>query len=665
MVIFGEAKLFAIEKKRAMTSYDISAIVKELKEKIIKKKIENIYQLNEKTFLFKLKPNQANLLIEIERRINLTNFELNIPKEPTTFCKILRSHIRGSIIEDITQHEFERIIILKLKAGNERKLLIAELFKRGNLILLNEENKKIILALYYAKMKDRVIAVGNEFKPPPSTGIPPFNLNLNILKTFKNESLKDALLKILAIGTLYVNEILARAELNGNIKINELSDKELEKIVYEAKNLNSKIEPCVVKNSNNEYIDVTPFPLKIYSNFEKEFKKSFNEAVDEYFSKLTIEEIKLKQKIELEKKLQKLKSLLEKHEKRLIKLNEQMKKTKEKAELIYLCANELKQIKELILKEKNLKTSDELLNIIKNNFLLIKSYIENLDLKNLIITLRVNQEVFPVDLKVNPFEESSKYFNKVKEYEEKIMQVKSLIEKTRFEIDSTSKTSLSLIKPIELKKKKEKKWFEKFRWFKSSENFLVLIGKDSSTNELLIKRYTNPEDLVIHPDFHGAPFAVIKCEGKTPGETTIKEAAVAAASYSKAWALGLGAIDVYWVKPEQITKKPPSGQYIEKGMFMIYGPRNYIRGVELKLSIGVIEENGELKIVSAPTSAIKKNALTFVEIAPGEFKSKELAKQLLQKLIEKAPEKIKEKIKSLNLIDIQNLIPTGKGKIIS
>lgn len=646
-----------------MTSYDISAIVKELKEKIIKKKIDNIYQLNEKTFLFKLKPNQANLLIEVEKRIHLTSFDLNIPKEPSIFCKQLRSHIKGSIIEDVTQHEFERVVILKLKTQAERKFLIAELFKRGNLVLTSEDNK-ILLALYYAKMKDRVVSPGLLFKHAPSTGIHPCGLELNTLKAFKNEFLKDALLKTLAIGTQYVKEILARVELNENIKVNELSDEELKKIVYEAKNLNSKLKPCIVKNDNGDYIDVTPFQLKIYSNFKEEFKESFNEAADEYFSKITVEEAEFKQKIELEKKLQTLKNLLTKHEKRIVKLNDQLKKTREKAEIIYKCANELKQIKELILKERSLKNESEILTIVKAAFPLIKDYIKSLDLKNLIATLNFNGEIFSVDLKINPFDEASKNFEKAKEYEKKIMQLKSLIEKTKMEINSLHKNLPSLIKPVELKKKREKKWFEKFRWFKSSEDFLVVIGKDSSTNEALIKKYTSSEDLVLHPEFHGAPFAVIKCEGKTPGEATVKEAAIAAASYSKAWSLGLGAVDVYWVKPNQISKKPPSGQYIEKGMFMIYGSRNYIRGVELKLSIGVIKENEELKIICGPSSAVNKKALAFVEIAPGEFKSKELAKQVIQRLFEKAPEKIKDKIKSLNLAEIQNLIPGGKGKII-
>ncbi len=32
-------------------------------------------------------------------------------------------------------------------------------------------------------------------------------------------------------------------------------------------------------------------------------------------------------------------------------------------------------------------------------------------------------------------------------------------------------------------------WFERFHWFVSSENYLVLSGRDAQQNELLVKRY--------------------------------------------------------------------------------------------------------------------------------------------------------------------------------
>ena len=35
-------------------------------------------------------------------------------------------------------------------------------------------------------------------------------------------------------------------------------------------------------------------------------------------------------------------------------------------------------------------------------------------------------------------------------------------------------------------------WFEKFFWFISSENYLVIAGRDMQQNELLVKRYMRP-----------------------------------------------------------------------------------------------------------------------------------------------------------------------------
>lgn len=38
-------------------------------------------------------------------------------------------------------------------------------------------------------------------------------------------------------------------------------------------------------------------------------------------------------------------------------------------------------------------------------------------------------------------------------------------------------------------------WFEKFNWFISSENYLVISGRDAQQNELIVKRYMSKDDL--------------------------------------------------------------------------------------------------------------------------------------------------------------------------
>ena len=53
-------------------------------------------------------------------------------------------------------------------------------------------------------------------------------------------------------------------------------------------------------------------------------------------------------------------------------------------------------------------------------------------------------------------------------------------------------------------------WFEKFLWFISSENYLVIAGRDAQQNELLVKRYLKPGDAYVHADLNGAATVVVK-----------------------------------------------------------------------------------------------------------------------------------------------------------
>ncbi len=96
--------------------------------------------------------------------------------------------------------------------------------------------------------------------------------------------------------------------------------------------------------------------------------------------------------------------------------------------------------------------------------------------------------------------------------------------------------------------RRKRKWFEKFRWFVSSEGFLVLAGKDASTNEVLVKKHMEDNDLYCHADVYGAPHVVIK-DGQKAGERTIFEACQFAVSMSRAWSQGLYSADAYWAYP--------------------------------------------------------------------------------------------------------------------
>ena len=53
-------------------------------------------------------------------------------------------------------------------------------------------------------------------------------------------------------------------------------------------------------------------------------------------------------------------------------------------------------------------------------------------------------------------------------------------------------------------------WFEKFYWFITTENYLVLAGRDAQQNEVLVKKYLRQGDAYVHADIHGAASCILR-----------------------------------------------------------------------------------------------------------------------------------------------------------
>jgi len=236
-----------------------------------------------------------------------------------------------------------------------------------------------------------------------------------------------------------------------------------------------------------------------------------------------------------------------------------------------------------------------------------------------------------LDLRKSIEENASDYFEKAKKLKKKIKGAEEALQKSikklkglenkkeKFEIREEKKKELS---------ERKKEWHEKFRWFASSDGFLVIGGRDATSNEIVIKKHTDKNDLVLHTDMAGSPFFVIKSEGKKIPENTIKEAADAVCTFSRAWKLGLQTTDVFYVSPEQVSKKTKAGEYMGKGAFMIYGKTNYIEN-KINLAIGITKENA---IMSGPLEAIKKNCEKYVVLKQGNEKVSAIAKKISYKL---------------------------------
>ena len=130
-------------------------------------------------------------------------------------------------------------------------------------------------------------------------------------------------------------------------------------------------------------------------------------------------------------------------------------------------------------------------------------------------------------------------------------------------------------------------WFEKFHWFISSENYLIVSGRDAQQNDLLVRRYLKKGDAYVHAELHGASSTIVK--NNDPSSPipymTLCEAGQACVARSSAWDAKVTAA-AYWVNPDQVSKTAPSGEYLTTGSMMIRGKKNYLPMSQLVMGIG-------------------------------------------------------------------------------
>lgn len=233
-----------------------------------------------------------------------------------------------------------------------------------------------------------------------------------------------------------------------------------------------------------------------------------------------------------------------------------------------------------------------------------------------------------IDLKKSIEQNAGDYFDRAKKLKKKIEGAKKAVIDQKRKLEQLSKeTPKEEIK--ELKTDRKKQWYEKFRWFISSEGFLCVGGRDATTNEIIIKKHVEKNDLIFHTDMAGSPFVVLKIKDKlnSPTQKTMQETSDFTAVHSKGWKLGMSTLEVFWVTPEQVTKEANSGEFLTKGAFMIRGKTNYITP-SMNYAVGMYDG----AIMGGPIDAVKHNCKECIEIAQGNEKTSDVAKIIQKKI---------------------------------
>ena len=681
-----------MKEQTKFSNFDVCIISKELNASLSEGTVANVYEIEDLLILkISTKLNEKfNLIVKNDSRVNLTNYKYPIPKYPSQFIISLRKLLKNRRIKSVSQYDFDRIIIIELESyEDEPQKFIVELFNKGNFLFI-DGNNIIKIAKSYRKFKDRDVLPNKIYEFPKSSGVGFLNIKksdfLDLISTSRDQVVRF-LAKSIGISGLYSEEICIRSGLEKSAGTDSLTREQMNLLFSSIKTLRNQllfgeIKANIVYNEEGQQVSVFPLELQLFKNYKKTYFNTFNQAVDEYYSKLDAKFLKKPEDQDLKNKIEAQKRILKSQEQYIKDLKNKKADYYKYGDFIYSHFNSLEKLFNVISNAKQKGYS-----IYEINETLLEAKKKNLNGSELFesiipqkgeIVIRTNSNSIHLKLNKSIGENANRIYSKGKKADQKIKGTLEAIKNTKDKIDKLERSKSSVEERVlTLVKKRKRAWYEKFRWFVSSDGYLVIGGRDASSNESIFKNYINPDDIVFHTNYPGSPLAIIKSsDSKKVPESTMKETANFVASYSNAWKEDWGFIDVFYVYPTQVSKTPPTGEYLPKGSFMINGKKNIIKDAKTELAIGlelIPSKDGSekvvynLKILCGPLNAISSKLDYFLTIKPsrsGHTKGK-LAKQIKEKFINHFEKPIKKWIKLLNEDELILYLPAGKSKIVN
>ncbi|KAG0261714.1 hypothetical protein BG011_000741 [Mortierella polycephala] len=673
-------------------SLDVRATVATLQQSIVGLRLQNVYDVNSRTYLLKFsKPDRKEMvLIESGIRMHTTLYVRDKSITPSGFCIKIRKHLRTRRLTGVKQLGSDRIVDFEFAADdlNNTYHIIAEFYAAGNLIL-TDGHYKILSILRVVQPNEKVrMAVGETYDVGALTrNFEPIQKE-HLVEVLKAAGPKDILKKILNTKLFYgpalTEHAILRAELAPNLVIAtelDTSDssphvqalfealQEADRIIESGGAADKKGFIIMLKHKKKNPEDTEEKELVTYDEFHpylfsqhesqtyKEFE-SFDAAVDEFFSAIESQRLELKKRAQEEHAQKKLDGVRMEHLGRVRGLEEAQQLNVLRAELIEanleMCDQAIMIIRNAIATGMDWKDLADLVEEEKKHGNPIALMIDALKLESnqvcVILSDPYDEEeedvqdededdqdeqeaedrhqpkakptvLVDLDIYLTAFANARKYYDVKKQ--SAIKQEKTLAHASKA-FKSAEKKIRQQLQEVKItttiQRARKPYWFEKFMWFITSENYLVIAGRDAQQNELIVKRYMKKNDIYVHADIHGAATVLIKNPSDTEPvpPSSLYQAGIMSVCQSKAWDSKI-VTSAYWVRADQVSKSAPTGEYLATGSFMIRGKKNFLPPVQLVYGFGLLFKLDESSIANhlnerhAPKIEDADNAATGAE----------------------------------------------------
>lgn len=533
----------------------INSLVYELSNKIINGRIDKIYQPEKDEIILNIRSDRNNYKLILSAssnnpRIHIINTLKDNPMSPPMFCMLLRKHLQGAKITNISQTSFERIVNIHISSYDElgvlkEKLLTIEIMGRhSNIILIDSDNNKIIDSIKRVPpslSSVRQVLPGMEYSLPPNQDkLNPLLIDkdtfINIIQSHNEGTLCYKFLyeAFMGISPLISKEICYNANIELNTKIGENIN--IENLYNSFNSLFDKVrkcdyEPNIIFDSNKNVISFSAIDINQFSDVSKKCDESMSSILQEYYVVRDSSD-RIKQKSSSLKK-----NISNKLERNLNKLS------KQKKELFDSTKREKYKIYGDLIISNIYKIEDSQKELECQNY-----YSEDLE------TLKI-----PLDPRLNPSQNAQKYYKKYNKLKSAYEVVSLEIHKTNEDIDYLENVLLSIencSNPSELdeireevakegylklknnrkdkKDKKNKNNVSKPQHYISSDGYDIYVGKNNNQNDYLTMKFADKNDYWLHTKEIPGSHVIIKSKGSQIPDDTIIEAATLAAFFSKA-----------------------------------------------------------------------------------------------------------------------------------
>ncbi len=624
-----------------LAGIELKYLVDDIGKRIEDYYVSNIYGITKSSLLFKFHhPEKPDILLMLSTfGIWMTKVKIE-QIEPNKLLRRLRNDLLRFKLTEIKQVGTERIVYLTFSYFDKEFVVIAELFGDGNIIICNSE-MKILALLHSVDVRHRQLRVGSQYIPPPQNNFDVLSMTEKDFEDIQSTPTPVAkwVGKTLGLPRKYAEEITRLAKVESKKKGEETTNEEVKQLFNFATQIindvvNGKHSPEIVRNDE---IDVNPVSIK-GENCEK--ISNFMDGLDIVFTESILSKGKTVQGGSFDKKISELET----------KLDEQTKAVKTVTEKSQSIANVANSLLEALSEGISTMDDPKIISLLKNkNSEIVK--------EKGISYIKIGDAKIKVNLKSSLPTTASTLFNESKKQKSAISSIEILIKKTQWNLEKIIEKGENAKKSVVFSEVRKKNWFERYRWFYTTDGVLAIGGRDSSSNSAIIRKHLQKNDKVFHAEMSGSPFFLLK-DNVTATPASLTEVAHATVCFSKVWKEAFYGSSAYWVNPNQVKKGAPSGQSMAKGSFMIEGQRNFVKISSLKMCVAIIKHEESYLLTCGPPS-LKDTAVCYAMIEPTGQDMPDVAKRIRYEFLSSN----EEIAKPFSIDDFVRVLPTGACNI--